>query len=762
MFRSPFLILFIVSMLHPVLAQPAHSEGDPATGWHVKQAPLMTQYAQDVKPDHVLPEYPRPQFVRDRWMNLNGIWNFQESASPERPKDWSDQILVPFPIQSALSGVMKQVDRAWYRREFTVPADWKGQRIILHFGAVDWESEVFINGKSVGTHRGGYDPFSHDITDRLKESGPQELAVRIFDPTERGGQPRGKQAVKGIPIMYTPTSGIWQTVWLEPVPKAFIQDLRILPDIDKETVSVQLNVKDPQPGATVGVEVIDAGKVIMTVSGEPNREILIRLPNAKLWSPDQPFLYDLKVALLQDAEPVDRVSSYFGMRKISMKKIDGVEKILLNNKFVFQLGALDQGFWPDGLYTAPTDQALKSDIDQQKALGFNMIRKHVKVEPLRWYYWADKAGMLVWQDMPTAQSYGGVDADAKMYVTEMTRMIETLWNCPSIVMWIVYNENCGQNAHIKQGLTTAKVVDLAKKLDSSRLVNQASGYDWHDVGDIADAHTYPAPDAIPGTPDQAMVSGEFGAIKYPLKDHQWAAADDVNVTSGADYLSRYASYLTKLCQLKTEKGMSGAVYTQITDVETEQNGILTYDRKQLKADPGTLRRLNLRAILQHYEMTDVLPTSQKTAQSWRYTTTDPGTDWSAAEFKDADWKTGSAPFARKGTPNVTVGTSWTTDHIWIRKEFHVGALSPDDLDNLYLQICHDDDCEIYLNGVKVAALNAASTYAPMALEQAGKKALKQNSTNVLAIHCLQTGGDQAIDVGLGILKFVNDAESSPP
>ncbi|MDB6080529.1 MAG: glycoside hydrolase family 2 [Akkermansiaceae bacterium] len=759
MFRLSFLILNLVFLtVFAPAQQPVASEPADSADWQMKRAPLMTPFAADVKPDNVLPEYPRPQLVREKWLNLNGIWAFKDSASSGPPQEWPEKILVPFPIQSALSGVMKQVERAWYRRTFTVPADWEGQHIILHFGAVDWESEIFINGNSIGTHRGGYDPFSYDITDALKGPGPQELAVRIFDPTENGGQPRGKQAIKGIPIMYTPTSGIWQTVWLEPVPTASIQDLRILPDIDKGTVSVKVNVKNPPAGSTVALQVSAAEKMVTTISGEANREIVIPLPKAVLWSPDQPFLYDLKVILQQDAKPLDTVASYFGMRKISLKTIDGIPKILLNNKFVFQLGALDQGFWPDGLYTAPTDAALKFDLELQKKLGFNMVRKHVKVEPLRWYYWADKMGLLVWQDMPTAQSYGGVDADPDLYVTELTRMIETHWNSPCIVMWVVYNENCGQNAHIKQGLSTAKVAGLAKKLDPNRLVNEASGYDWYGAGDVADSHTYPAPDALPGAPGQAIVSGEFGAIKYPLKDHQWAQADDVNVTTSEEYLSRYASYLTKLCQLKTEKGMSGAVYTQITDVETEQNGIFTYDRKAPKADIAALAKLNLRAIHQRYEMVDILPTSRKSAQKWEYTTADPGEKWFAMDFNDRDWQTGRAPFASEGTPNVKVGTSWKTDDIWIRKEFRIGSLSPDDLDNLYLDICHDDDCEVYLNGVKVGALNAASTYAPMALDKAGKKALKQNAANLIAVHCHQTGGDQAIDVGLEVLRFVDDTK----
>ena len=688
-------------------------------------------------------------------MNLNGIWQFQPGTSSDIApigKDLTGSILVPYPVESAISGVMKHYERIWYRRTFTIPTEWKGQRIILNFGAIDWESEVFVNGKSVGVHRGGYDPFSYDITSYLSGKGPQELIVRVFDPSENGGQPRGKQATKGIEIMYTPSTGIWQTVWLEPVPKIGINDLKITPDIANSSLKLTVNTMGATQGVSVAVQVKTSGRVVQSTVGTPNAVITIPVPNARLWSPDDPFLYDLSIALVQNKKTVDQVASYFGMRKISIEKMDGFQRIMLNNKFVFELGALDQGYWPDGLYTAPTEEALKYDLEQQKALGFNMIRKHVKVEPYRWYYWADKLGFMVWQDMPTAQSYGGVDADANQYSAELTRMVQTHWNIPSIIMWVVYNENCGQNV-INKTIPTPALSKMVKDLDPSRLVNEASGYDWYGSGDIADSHTYPAPQSIPGEPGQAIVSGEYGATKYPLKNHLWGKKFVVEVASESEYVNRYESYATTLCNLKTNRGLCGAVYTQITDVENELNGILTYDRAAFKTDVNRLRTANLNAINKLLLFKDVLPNSQNQRQSWKYLTNAPDSTWFQTGFDDSGWDVANAPFASEGTPDIHIGTSWTSSDIWLRKQFNMGTLNTEDLNNLVFNLYHDEDCEIYINGVLAADIKGFSTYTVAPVNEAGKKALIPNGTNVIAIHCHQTDGGQGIDVGISVQSF---------
>ncbi|RYG31511.1 glycoside hydrolase family 2, partial [bacterium] len=644
-------------------------------------------------------------------------------------------------------GVMKHYDRIWYRRSFTVPSRWNGQRIMLNFGAVDWESEVFVNGKSVGVHRGGYDSFRYDITPYLSGQGPQELVVRVFDPTENGGQPRGKQATQGIEIVYTPSTGIWQTVWLEPVSSTSIDSLRITPDSTNSSLKLRVNTTRFSKGVSVAVGVKAAGKTVRSMIGQANAEMTIPMPNARLWSPEDPFLYDLSISLIQDKKTVDRVSSYFGMRTISVGTVDGVPRILLNNKFVFALGALDQGFWPDGLYTAPTDEALKYALDQQKALGFNMIRKHVKVEPDRWYYWADKLGFMVWQDTPTAQSYGGVDADAQQYSAELTRMVQTHSNSPSIVMWVVYNEKCGQDV-INRTIPTPDLTSLVKGLDPSRLVNEASGYDWYGSGDIADSHTYPAPRAVPGQPHQAIVSGEYGATKYPLAGHLWGQNNVVEVTTEGEYLRRYENYARLLSVLKAQGGLSGAVYTQITDVETELNGIMTYDRAAFKTDPKRLRKLNRDAINKEIRFEEVLPSSRDKGQAWKSTTTAPPSSWSRSYFDDASWSDAVGPFASEGTPEITIGTSWTSSDIWLRKRFTLGALNARDLKSLVFSLYHDEDCEIYINGVLAASIKGYSTYTVAPINEAGRRALIPNAVNTIAVHCHQTGGGQGIDVGI--------------
>ena len=720
-----------------------------------RQAPLMTAWASQVDADNPLPEYPRPQLRRKEWLSLNGVWQFTPAeAGEDAPfgKALPGNILVPFPIESALSGIMESHPRSWYRRTFSVPAEWDNRQIRLNFGAVDWEAEVFVNGRSLGVHKGGYTPFSYDITPFLKKSGPQELIVRVFDPSEFGGQPRGKQATEGIEIMYTPCSGIWQTVWLEPVQRNSIDHLTITPDLD--TSSLKLTVHAPAADAEtrVVVHILENGTSIKKVSGAANSEMNIKLPDPKLWAPDHPFLYDLKVKLKEGTETVDEVTSYFGMRKVSVEQVDGQARMLLNNEFVFQLGALDQGYWPDGNYTAPTDEALLYDLQLQKRLGFNMIRKHVKVEPARWYYRADQLGFLVWQDMPTAQSYGGVPAQPYQYMQELEEMLRALKNYPSIAMWVVYNEKCGQD-EINKTVSTGELVDLVKRVDTTRPVNQASGYDWYGVGDIADSHTYPAPRAIPGEPGQAIVSGEYGATKFKVDGHTWSSKHVLEVETEQEYLDRYKLYALTLSQLKEQSGLCGAVYTQITDVENELNGIVTYDRKAFKTDPDILREINLSVINKTLIEKPVLPTSSRDPQQWHYSTEMPADNWFRAPLRSAVWKTSEGPFASAGTPNIRVGTEWSTQDIWLWREFELGSVAEGDLEGLYLYLYHDDDCRIFINGVLAADLSAHRGYSYSPISAEAKKAIKAAGTNTIAVHCHQTVGGQGIDVGISILKY---------
>ncbi|MES2730160.1 MAG: sugar-binding domain-containing protein [Bacteroidota bacterium] len=722
-----------------------------AQQWQPKKAVLMTKYAKDVKPESVLPEYPRPQMAREKWLNLNGLWQFQPSTGNDQalPKGkLSRTILVPFPVESALSGVMEHHDRIWYRRNFAIPASWKGERILLHFGAVDYESEVFVNGKSLGVHKGGYDPFSFDITPFIQGAGAQELTVRVFDPTDAAGLPRGKQTLKPQGIMYTSVTGIWQTVWLEPVPKTNISQIKIVPDIDQSVVKLTVNTDAQAANATVVIQVKDGSKVVKIASGKPNTEISVPVANAKLWSPDSPFLYDLDISLKQNNKSVDAVSSYFGMRKISMGDEDGYKKVFLNNKFLFQLGPLDQGFWPDGGYTAPTDEALKYDLEMIKKFGFNMVRKHIKVEPYRWYYWADKLGLLVWQDMPSANSYTEhtPPVDTAAYSSELTRMVKALWNSPCIVTWVVFNEGQGQH-------NTAGLVKKVQQLDPSRLINQASGGEHFGVGDFLDVHSYPPP-AVPNSDKQILACGEFGGIGYIIPDHIWASGPTyVMINNDTEYNNLYDQFANDLAVYRTNKGLSAAVYTEITDVEVELNGLLTYDRAVIKGSLEKIKASNLKAINSKLYLTDVLSSSQVAAKTWKYTFEKPDTTWYTGKFNDMVWKAGKGGFGTSFTPGSSVNTTWDTKNIWIRQEFTLGDLKGINRDDLVLYMHHDETCEVYINGVKASIRNdITSGYVITPMSAESKQALVANGKNVIAIHCKQEGGGQYIDAGIAVLS----------
>lgn len=719
--------------------------------WAPKKAPLMTKWAKDVNPNKPWPEYPRPQMVRHDWLNLNGIWEYQsgtESDAVPVGKKLSSEILVPYPVESALSGVMEHHDRLWYRRSFTVPTRWKDKKVLLNFGAVDFESEVYVNGKSVGVHKGGYLPFSWDVTPYLTADGPQELIVRVFDPTDAGGQPRGKQTTKPPGgIMYTPTSGIWQTVWLEPVsPTASIQNLKIVPDLDTQSVKITVNTDGAAPDTKAIIKVMDSGTVVQTIEARPNTELSIPISYPKLWSPDSPFLYDLEVTLTQGKTVTDHVQSYFGMRKIALGLDHGIKKMLLNNQFVFEIGPLDQGFWPDGIYTPPTDGAIQGDIQAMKTLGFNMVRKHIKVEPARWYYWTDKLGLLVWQDMPSADSYtdNPPPVDKAEYETELQQMVEARWNSPSIIMWDTFNEGQGQ-------FDTPRLVSLVKKLDPSRLVNEASGGGYTGSGDVADVHSYPPPACPAPSKTQALACGEYGGIGFVVKGHTWLPTGGgyTNVTSPADLVELYAEFAGLLKSFRDEKGMSAAVYTQITDVETELNGLMTYDRL-FKCDPKSIAKAN------HFQYpiptyNEIVATSEKTNQTWKYTTAAPAADWFRSSFDDTGWKQGPGGFGKDAPGHGLIGTPWTDTpgDIWLRRTFNPGPLTAAQIQNLVVRDYHDEDIDVYINGVKAyAAPGFISSYEYKPLSKEAKRSIKPNTENELAVHCHQTAGGQYIDVGL--------------
>jgi hypothetical protein len=724
--------------------------------WKPASGPLMTAWAKDVSPTKVHADYPRPQMIRPDWVNLNGLWQFAIGKKGETPpigKDLGERILVPFPVESALSGIMKRADRLWYRRTFTVPPDWSGRQVLLRFGAVDWETTVWVNGVKIGEHRGGYDAFHWDITHALKPAGAQEMIVGVWDPTDSGTQPRGKQVNKPGGIYYTPTTGIWQTVWLEPVPAAHIEHLKIVPDVDAGQVLVTVTTASAKEKDQVALAVKLKDKILAKQTGAVGEPIAITIPEPRPWTPEEPFLYDLDVVLVHGNRPVDGVQSYFGLRKIAVGTDDrGVTRILLNGKPYFQVGPLDQGFWPDGLYTAPTDEALRYDIEVTKKLGFNMTRKHVKVEPDRWYYWCDKLGLLVWQDMPSGDKGVGSGKgeimrspeSARQYELELRRMIDGLYNHPSIIMWVVFNEGWGQ-------FDTKRITNWTKQHDPTRLVNCASG--WNDVhaGDVHDMHKYPGPGSPDPEPRRAAVLGEFGGLALGVDGHTWTKKTWGYQTtqSGKELTGKYERLLSGVWQLKAKPGLSAAVYTQLTDVETEANGLLTYDRAVIKVDAERVAAVNRGDLSRVPQYQEVVPTARKEPISWRYTLDRPASNWFKEHFEDAKWKQGPGGFGTRGTPGAIVRTEWKTDDIWLRREFSLNEVP---MAEILLAVHHDEDVEVYINGVLVGKASGFTTdYVELPLTPQGRAALKTGK-NVFAVHCHQTTGGQYIDVGLVVVK----------
>ena len=579
--------------------------------WRIVQGRITSPWADSVNASKVLPDYPRPQLQRADWVNLNGLWQYAvlpKTIDDNIPSSFQGNILVPFAIESALSGVGKTVGKdsiLWYQRSITVPSKRKNKKILLHFGAVDWRSDIYINGNKVSTHEGGYDPFTVDITNSLKKGSKQQLAVRVWDPTDVGPQPHGKQVVNPRGIWYTSVTGIWQTVWLETVPQTYIAFTKQTPDLDNKSLTVKTSVQNLQAGDQVNVSAWKGNEKIAE-KNNADTSVTLAIPNPEVWSPSHPFLYDLRLTVMRKGKVVDEVKSYFAMRKISIAPDkNGIQKMMLNDAFLFEFGPLDQGWWPDGLYTAPTDGALKFDIEKTKEMGFNMIRKHIKVEPARWYYYCDKLGMLVWQDMPSGdlgnhwEPRPGVLGRATdrertpesegYYRKEWNAIIDALYNFPSIIVWTPFNEAWGQ-------FKTVDITNWTMQKDPSRLVNSASGGNYYPVGHIEDLHNYPDP-AMP-RPDifgakKALVLGEFGGLGLPVEGHTWQQKNwgYQSFKSNDSLFERYNSLVDHLEKL-IQKGLSAAVYTQTTDVEGEVNGFMTYDRKVMKMPLGKLKEVN--------------------------------------------------------------------------------------------------------------------------------------------------------------------------
>ena len=759
--------LFRATVVLFVAANVAQSQ------WKPIESKLMTEWGRSLKPDSVWVEYPRPQFQREKWTNLNGLWSYAVSLKEaNKPAQWAGEILVPFCPESPLSGVGRLIapsEALWYRR--ALPSPKAGLRSILTFEAVDYETTVWVNDKEVGRHQGGHTPFSFDITDSLLSNGENVLVVRTLDATE-GYQLHGKQKLENQGIWYTRVTGIWQTVWIEQVPVMHLLDLDYACDVVAGSVTVTPKIANKADGARVRISASFKGQPSGKAEGAG--PVTISLSNPQLWSPDTPNLYDLTVELLDaNGTVVDTVKAYTALRVFGKSKnANGHWQLTLNSKPIYHWGPLDQGWWPDGLLTPPSDGAMLSDIEFLKSCGFNMIRKHIKVEPRRYYYHCDRLGMILWQDQ-VSSGYGQERKDAassppwtrlianpadatwpvaahEQWVTEYKRMVDHLRDAPCIGVWVPFNEAWGQHA-------TTEVGKMAVEYDRSRLVNIASGGNFWPIGDFVDEHNYPHP-AFPfhlgkeGSFDGFVkVVGEFGGHGWPVEGHLWKT--DANnwgygglPKSKEEWQGRYKTSIAIMAALRSE-GIAAGVYTQTTDVEGEINGLLTYDR-QKKIDTTWLREqseLLLKAATSLTNKRELLATAETQPQSWQYTTALPSDSWMQPSFDTKRWTEGQAGFGAgsPAPPNSHIHTDWSTSEIWIRRTVHLKELP---IGKLYLRLHHDEDCVVYINGKEVARLNGyATNYFNLAL--ATKGAIVQGD-NVIAIHCRQTGGGQYIDAGL--------------
>ncbi len=816
--RTGLLILGITTTLWA-----AAEDASYGTLWQRPEGPLLTPWARQVTTtDVLLPEYPRPQMVRlpvhdsvqadaagpqgPVWINLNGMWDYAIcTRGLDWPDTWDGMIRVPFCVESYLSGVQRYVgpgQQLWYRRTIQSPEYAKDQRVLLHFGAVDWAAVVYLNGEDVDSHKGGYDPFVMDITDHLQD-GDNELVVSVWDPTDEGLQPHGKQKNQPGNGFYTPVTGIWQTVWLEVVPQTYLEHMELTPDVDNQQLLVRLdicNLKEldgiglkafaqdkeiaaiglqpelpappdkpksllgvsppaPEPDAAVVEPSLDNRIEIVSTTGKAQAFFKLPIEAPILWSPDKPHLYDLYVEIKRGNKVIDLVKSYFGMRKIEVKEDPtGYSRIFLNNEVLFPYGPLDAGWWPDGLYTAPTDEALRYDIEVTKQLGFNLIRKHVKVEPARWYYWCDKRGILVWQDMPNARGAAVASSDGDLKVSpeqeavfrnEWQAIIKARFHHPCIVVWVPFDEGQGQ-------FKTNEIQRWTRMLDRSRLVDGPSG--WHDrgEGDMFDVHYDQGPALPLPQPGRVSVLGACGGLRYTLQGHLWKEDPQRRrrprsaIATQEILFERYERFVNDV-QLLVGKGLGGAVLRQLTDSETSADGLMTYDRAVVKYQTDIIQRLH-RSLYQlppFYRV--VLPSAEQAAvQDWRYTKRVPVGKWMQPGFDDASWSQGAAGFGNKGQyHNQYVLTSWTTADIWLRRPFALAAIPEGEL---VLNARIDDKAEIYINGLLVdTAEDIKDMYRFRHVDSALRKALRIGE-NLLAVHAHNANGrqddTQFIDVGI--------------
>ena len=578
--------------------------------WQPAGNKIKTKWGNNLNQNNIWNEYPRPQLERKDWINLNGLWSYSiTNENALKPGNLYEKILVPFSLESSLSGVMKNLNEKeilWYYREFKIPENWKNKNILLHFNAVDWKCELFINDTKIGEHIGGYSEFYFDITNKLLE-GKNKILLKVFDPSDKGYQPVGKQSLNPNGIWYTSISGIWQTVWLEPVSEKYIEKIEINNDFDNKEIKINCKLNQDE-NLPLKVGLLYNEKEFMKIKGNSNSDIVFKIPEEYFhpWSPSEPNIYRIKAELFDNEDKIiDSIESYTTIRKIEQRKDEnGYYRIYLNNNKIFNMGVLDQGYWPDGLYTPPSEEAMIYDINKLKELGFNAIRKHVKIEPYRYYYYCDKIGMLIWQDMPSGdrqenkwehhQLNAGDDVkrsdeSKNNYYQEWSEIINNLKFFQCIIIWVPFNEAWGQ-------FDTEKVVEFTNKQEPTRLINSASGGNHRNCGNFLDLHNYPEPSQYLKVDNLINILGEFGGLGLDIKGHTWK--DDnwgyKTFKTKEEVTEKYEEYINLI--INSFKGFSAAIYTQTTDVETEINGLITYDRSEIKVDKGRIKAANEKII----------------------------------------------------------------------------------------------------------------------------------------------------------------------
>ena len=698
------------------------TNGQENESWQLKPIPIHTIWSDSITPESVLPEYPRPQFERKEWLNLNGLWNYAiTSLDDSEPSNYDGKILVPYCIQSALSGVRKLTETEevrkhalWYQRSFKLTESWENKQVLINFGAVDWESQVWVNGQYIGKHQGGYDAFSMNISKAIKKGKFQDITIRVIDPVGKAmGESVGKQREQPE---YDGVTGIWQTIWLEPVADVSINRVKLTPDIDNNELKIEPFYEGTYKNCILDIQALDNGKEIAHISGDADNLFTLKIPDPKLWTPDNPFLYDLKLTLKHDGKIIDEINSYFGMRKISIGKVGAINRILLNNKPLFMIGPLDQGIWPESVLTPPCEEAIRFDMNFLKEINCNMIRLHMNSKPDRWYYACDKSGILVWQDFICGALDGNKysDVEEKQWMTEQNRLMNNLYNHPSVVMWILFNEGWSQRR-------TLEYSQWAGRIDPTRIIDAASGfYDQPGAGHVRDMHIYintPAMAVPEYEPERAVVLGEWGGFVSEAEDNNWderrpgALTDDEWVKSinwpkysmGKPLMNHYSDVVEQLIYLK-ELGLCGAVYTQLADMKKEQNGYLSMDRKIIKMDVSTLCDLHSRLINEQTETCPIIEASVIRPQQWKYSTQKQKDNWFASDFDDKNWKTDNGPFGY--TPGFVlpkVNTQWQSDTLYLRKSFQLDLI-PEKIclrTYVYGKFGVHNTCDIYINGYKV-------------------------------------------------------------